>query len=190
MKLLKKRWFALLLAVIVCAASLLLAVRVSGDRMSRKIEALFYDGTNSAGSDNAVAIDGQLYWRSLALDGMLSICEHYPELDEAVEYARQARETFLEAVTIGDKYGADVLMERRGQSLIAMAEHADLSQRDREGMELYAGRFNGAHAVIEQNTYNEKVMEFYKKVLDVFPMSILRKLAGVKGPEFFAFKEF
>ena len=186
MTILKNRKFALLLSIVLMAVVLLLAVHVSGSRAARKVEALFYSGTNSAGSTNTVAIDDQLSVRADAAMGMVSVAVNYPELEQSAQTLRQARNDLLDASTIGEKYTANEALTSAAQKLTDEARSAGLSQRDADGFDGYVQRLSGAQTVIEQNTYNEKVQQFTDKVLDKFPLSVLKGIASVKSPEEFA----
>lgn len=185
MALLKNRKFAFPVCIVLMLAVLLIAVHVSGGRAAKKVETLFYEGTNSAGSTNTVAIDDQLTVRADAATGLITVAANYPLLSDDAQALREAKNALLDAKTIPEKYNANEALTAAAETLIAHAASAGLSDRDREGFDGYVQRLQGAQGVIDQNTYNEKVVEFNNGVLNKFPLSILKGITGVKAPAFF-----
>ena len=186
MKFLKKRSVALVIAVIVMAATLLIGVHKSATSAINKIEDLFYKGTNSVGSDNTVAIYDQLEKRAQASLGIVTIASNYDTLTQYAQEVKNNRNALLECDSISKMFILNQELEKSTQKFISMCQQTQLSQRDSEGIETYSQQFNGAQTLIEQNSYNEKVSEFNETVLNKFPLSMLKLIVGVDAPEKFS----
>ena len=186
MKFLKNRGAAAAISIVLMVVSLFIGVHKSAQNASDKIEKLFYDGTNSAGSENTVSIYDQLTKRADAALGIVTIASNYDSVSEAAEEVRNARNSLLDAESISDMFVKNQSLERSTQQLVTLYRQLELDERDSDGLDKYCQRFDGAQTLIEQNTYNDKVTEFNKSVLNAFPLSVLKGIAGVEAPEKFS----
>ena len=185
LKILKNQPAAWALSVIVMIAALLFGVRLSGTRQAKQVEALFYEGTNSVGSTNTVAIAELLDERADNAIGLLTLCDAHPELELYSRALDEARAELMNADSIPAAYAANCALTEAADALEQAAQSAGLSERERQGFALYLNGLRGAQTVIEQNSYNEKVLAFDRDVLGAFPMRLLRDAAGIRAPELF-----
>jgi hypothetical protein len=182
----KNRGVAAAISALLMIVSLLIGVHKSAQGASDKIENLFYQGTNSTGSDNTVAIYDQLERRADAALGIATIADNYDGLSDASQEVRQNRQELISCQSISDLFVINQALERSTQQLVELCNAQQLNERDKSGLETYLQRFEGAQTLIEQNSYNEKVSEFKSDVLNKFPLSALKAIAGVKAPEMFS----
>ena len=187
--LLRKRGVALLITIIVLIASTLMSVNRSLGAECRNIEDGFYNGVY-VNADGYVhkSIYSQLRQRCDAANGLISLADGYDELSDEVDALRDAREILLRGLNDDSIFGMrsanDALTPAFNTLKSALAEYG-LGENIRSAFDDYVSTFEGAQNVIDNSGYNESVLEFNRKTLNVFPANILGELAGVESPEFF-----
>jgi|GEM_PF-4123367 len=179
MEFLKKRSTARIALIAVIVVFTVIGVNMSAARVVRHTEKQFYDGVYlRAEKYTEAAIDGHLQKRAQAALGLLSLM---PEGNEAAEL-RKAREALLSARSIGEKYEANVLLER---AYIEAADKLPESVREGESAKSYLSALSGAQSAIERSAYNAAAQAANESILSG-ALRPLRAVLFTRGAELFA----
>jgi hypothetical protein len=184
MTILKNRWIALLLTIIIMLLSTAFSVHRTLGAECQKVEDGFYNGVSFDGYAHK-SISSQLEKRSDAVNGIVSIMANYPDLEDESAELRDARNALLDAADIDDKSKSNLELQKAFEVAAATLAGAGLTERESAAVTEYTGIFTGAQNVIDNSGYNESVREFQRSTLNVFPTNIISNLLGVKTPELF-----
>jgi len=183
MEFLKKRSTARIVLIAVIVVFTVIGVNMSAARVVRHTEKQFYDGVYiRAEKYTEAAIDGHLQKRAQAALGLLTLVSDEPGLEKEAASLREAREALLSARSIGEKYEANVLLER------AYTEAADKlpeSVREGESAKSYLSALSGAQSAIERSAYNAAAQAANESILSG-ALRPLRAVLFTRGAELFA----
>ena len=87
--------------------------------------------------------------------------------------------------TIPDMYAANVALGEAFDLAMSALDAKSLSDSDKDAVLDYSLAFTGAQKMIDENSYNDDVVDFYWNVMDKFPANFLSDLAGVYAPYMF-----
>lgn len=187
MSILRKRSFAVVIALIVVCLSTLLSVNRSLGSAADKVSDGFYSGVKYDGYVHK-SIYSQLEQRSGAAAGLVTIGANYAALGDVTDALRSARDELTGAMDGGDiaaMYRANAALQTAYEAFVYAAQDAGLSAREQKGLDAYADTLGGAQSVIASAGYNESVREFERKTLGRFPAGLLAPIAGVDAPVLF-----
>ena len=188
MKFLRKRKTAVLITVAAAIAATLLGVAGTANRMTRDIEAMFYNGVYLKDEGyTQPGIDSHLNEASNAALGLATIMGNYPELSDKAEALISARSGLLSAKRISEKRLANLRMWASFNELAEAAgnvpPNTGMSERDKAAASKYTDTFRGAYIAISSSAYNDKVSEYLsgRSVLTRF----LGAFVSASEPEYF-----
>ena len=187
MSILRKRSFAVVIALIVVCLSTLLSVNRSLGSAAEKISDGFYSGVKYDGYVHK-SIYSQLEQRSGAAAGLVAIGANYTSLDDVTDTLRSARDDLVGTMDGGDiaaMYRANTALQSAYEAFVYAAQDAGLTTRELQGLDSYVDTLSGAQSVIASAGYNESVREFNRKTFDRFPAGLLAPIAGVDAPVLF-----
>lgn len=184
MTILKKRWFALLLTVIIIILSTAFSVHRTLGAACQEVSDGFFTGVSVDGYAHK-SINSQLEKRSDAANGLVSVLANYTGLEAVTITLRDARNALLDADDIKKKFEANIELQKAFEYAAAAVADSGLTDRELAAVSEYADTFSGAQNVIDNSGYNESVREFQRNTLNVFPTDIISALLGVKSPELF-----
>ena len=193
MTFLKKQSTAIAITVIIAVLFSFIGCSLSLSRQAGKVEDMFTTGVYlDEESYVQPSIQSQLDKSAEAGLGLVTICNHYPELSLEAEAITEARRELLEAESYDEKYIAYTHYYKTVSSLIDLLKEGEvitdgelvvkLTDDDFEAFESYAGTVTGANGVIEKSEYNKKVTEFIRTKKS-FPASIFGIFAD--EPDYF-----
>ena len=186
MKVLKNPLVAFLLCLAIVLCSTLISVRVRLGGKSENVTDGFYEGMETNGYTQK-ALASHLKNIVGAVDGIATIADSN-ELD--CSELRAAADTLKNALKYSYGYESytydayEALMSAEGR-LVSALNGAELSERDREGLEQYLSTITGAQTAMESAGYNESVRSFLQRYNGAFTVFIAHA-AGVRMPEYFA----
>ena len=180
----KNRKTAILIAVVIAVLSTLLGAGRGLNRLTNKIEAMFYDGVYME-SDRYTqpGIAPQLDRYADATIGLATIMISYSDLRDGAEDILTLRRDLIDAESISDKSLAFWMLSRYVYNLIQAASEYELSQRDREAVSQYASTIEGAEEFIRNAAYNEEAARLWSE--RSFISRLLTPLIPVREPESF-----
>jgi len=159
MKLLKKRSFAILIVVVVVIASTLVGVYSSANRVTREIEAHFFDGFILEDGRPQASIYRHLSNAADAALSLATLMRNYPELEDKADALITAQRDFLAAEDIFGKQLSTFAMQFAFSDLEDAALQADLTERDKDALRQLSSTFNGAITAISNSQYNAFLVE-------------------------------
>ena len=193
MTFLKKQSTAIAITVIVAVLSSFLGCSLSLSRQAGKVENMFTDGVFLE-EENYMqpSIQSQLDNSADAALGLITVCNHYPELQLDAKALAEARQDLLDAKRPDEKYIAYSHYYRTASDLSELLKEGtvitdgeliiELTEDDFEAFESYASTIKGANGVIEKSEYNSKVTEFVRTKRS-FPANIFGIFAD--EPDYF-----
>lgn len=181
MKILKKRYVAIIFVIIVAVVFSIIGIKVSVTRQAEKIEELFYSGI-----DGQTGIQGYLdnaFKEAKVIH--YTVTEYFD--DEYTDGLRETYNALFEADTIGEKFECNQAMMAEIESLIPLIEtEFDMLDYDQLYLDTHLEKMDNIQKMIETSSYNEKVAEFEQTVLGSFPVNLLKGILGLEAPEYFA----
>jgi hypothetical protein len=172
MSLLKKRSTAIVLAVVLCAAALVLGNLRSVSKLSSGVTQMFYDGViDEAQSYVRPSIDSQLRVCADAMLGRVTVARNYDNLRVKADALDDARVKLIEAKTVAGKSAAYGEMIEAFSDLYEDSTKTVLTERDIELLNDYGATLHGARTLIAQLSidYNEQVSNFPKNLFGIHP---------------------
>ena len=161
MDFLKTRKTAIIITLITALLATVVAVQKTTTRLTRNIEAMFYNG---------VYLDSQGYLQpSIASQlnkiidttlNLTTLIRNNDNLSDASEALLQARKALIDASSIKNKEKALTQIDDALTVLNIAAQSSNLNEREREAFALHMQSYNGAKSFIINTlapTYNEKV---------------------------------
>lgn len=183
MTFLKKQSTAIIITIVVAIVFSFIGSTRSLSKLSGEVEAMFTEGVYIEDENYMQpSIQSQLDKRIDAALGLMTVANHYPELEDEVKPFRGARGELIDAVETSRKFLANEALSKTGADLIAALDTVELSNDDSEAADSYISTFNGSQGVIEKSEYNGKVSE-YIRTAQAFPANIFGFLAH--KPEYF-----
>lgn len=180
MKLFKKRYIAIACVAIVAVLFSLIGIKLSVTRQADKIESIFISGINGETGiqtylDNACNEAKVIHYTASAY------------LDrEYTEGLRSAYNSLYEAETISKKHDCFENVISETDSLEALLNAStDISEDDRIYLSTHMENMKNIQRMIETSSYNEQISEFEQKILNVFPVSLLKGILRLEAPEYF-----
>jgi len=157
----KNRKVAILITIFVVVFATLFGVGRSLNRLAANTERMFFDGVYLVDQGfTQPALNTHLEnIAHLALD-CASVFANHPELYNQAEEIRLARRDFLDANSIWEKYIAHMELRFAFYSLFTAADHAELSDEDRDAITRFSTTLSGAVTAIENSAYNEMARNF------------------------------
>ena len=184
MKTFKNRKFAVLITVIVAIIATLFGVYKSTSRLSKDIEAMFYDGvTLSKEGYVQPSIASHLKSHTDAALNMATILVKYPQLKDDADNVMRLRRELLDAESIGNKSETFRKMSASVNSITQAALKADLSERDAAAVNQYASTITGAETAIRNSAYNQTASMRWSEQSSI--TRLIGILLPVRQPEFF-----
>jgi len=160
MKVLGNRGVAVIITVVVLIFATLFGVYRSAGRVTREVEAMFYDGVYLREQGfTQPGINSHLVNCANAALSLATLMEGYPELSGRVEELLSARREFMAAESIMLKGSATREMRDSFIRLLEAARGVDLSDRDKEAAAQLYATFNGALIAAFNSRYNEVAVE-------------------------------
>jgi hypothetical protein len=160
MKVLGNRGVAVIITVVVVIFATLIGVYRSANRVTREVEAMFYDGVYLREQGfTQPGINSHLVNCANAALSLATLMEGYPELSGRVEDLLSARREFMAADSIMLKGSATWAMRDSFFHLLEAARGVDLSDRDKEAAAQLYATFNGALIAAFNSRYNDVVRE-------------------------------
>jgi len=185
LKIFANRKFAILFTVIVVILATLIGVRQNLNRLARNVEKMFYEGVYIEDARyTQPGIDTQLKNVAQASLDCATALEGHPGLAKECVALLSARDGYMSANTIADKYSANEKMKMAFDALAQAADGLVLSARETEIFERHSLIFRGAQRLILSNLYNEKAKAFMDDVS--FPANFLMPFLFVAPPQLFA----
>ena len=187
MSLLKNRAFVIPLAIVIILA--VGVITAFGDLKSdiRKTEKLYYDGVKAeTGSYLRPSIYNQMNVKISTANSILGIINEYPELDEAADALRTAKDHAFDCTgaydenTIRNMGWANEELLQAVEKLKSALEDVSLPEREQNALDRYLKDMDGAQNVIEASGYNEAVRELNMGVMQRFPAKQMLRL--MKNP--------
>ena len=155
-KLLKNRFIAVTITIVAVIAATLFGVYNSANRVTREIEAMFYDGVFLEGEGRVQpALASHLENAANAALGLGTILGTYPELAERADALLLAQSELLSAASISRKEAAARSLRDSFLELTHAADGLDLDERDGTAMEHHASMFRGAFSMMQNTAYND-----------------------------------
>lgn len=187
MKALKNPIVALVISLLIITSATLTNTATKLGRRVAEVEGSFYTTSYSATTTYGErSIYTRLQEKLAAANGLWSILVNYDQT--AADKLAEGRASLLFSCGQNDISA----MSRDNQELntvfeaaLATARDCALSSSERESVESYATAFAGAQKMISESSYNSRVIELKRGVLDKFPANILAPIAGVTEPELF-----
>lgn len=193
MTFLKKQSTAITITVIVAVLFSFIGCSLSLSRQAGKVEDMFTDGVFLE-EENYMqpSIQSQLDNSADAVLGLITVCNHYSELQLEAKALAEARQDLLDAKSPNEKYIAYTHYYRTASDLAELLKDGtiitdgelivELTEDDYEAFKSYASTITGANGVIEKSEYNKKVTEFIR-TRKTFPANIFGIFAD--EPDYF-----
>lgn len=183
MKLLKNRNFAILLTIIVAVLATLFGVGRSLNRLTRNVEAMYYIDVDEYGIKQP-DIDHLLSNRANTALALLPVFDNYPELKDEADALRAARQELLAAKDIPEKALSNARLQQAFETLAEKSGRLDLSERDRNIINMHSDDFSGAQTAILNSRYNRNVSSYMDGAS--FLAQALKPFVFVRPPQAFA----
>ncbi len=187
MRLLKNRAFVIPMAIIVILAVGVITAFSDLKSDIRKTEKLYYDGVKAeSGSYVRPSIYNQMNFKVTTANSVLGIIDAYPELEEAADALREAKDRVFDCTGAYDEDAirnmgwANEEFLQAVTKLKAALEDVSLPEREQKELDRCLKDLDGAQSVIEASGYNEAVREFNMGVLQKFPAKQMLRL--MKNP--------
>lgn len=181
MKILKKRYIAIIIVIIVAIVFSFIGIKLSVTRQAEKVEEMFYTGV-----DGETGI--QVY-----LDNAFNEAKviHYTVIQyfdrEYTDGLREAYNALVEAETLAEKYEYYNAILTEVESLIPLIEtEYSMLDYDQLYLDTHIENLNNIQQMIDNSSYNEKVAEFEQDVLGIFPVNVLKGILDLEAPEYFS----
>lgn len=169
---------ALLVAIITCGFALVLNTQVKLGEQVQAVEDGFF--TSVAGERS---IYSRLAEKLDASNGLWTILEGVDAgAAEELSVSRGALLTAYESRDIAAMSDANAELDKAFSAAEAALEGAELDESQTAALSSYVTSYEGATKMIEQNSYNSRVLEFMRSVFNKFPASRLAAFAGVEPP--------
>ena len=166
------------MALIACGFALVPNTQVKLGEAVQAVEDGFF--TSVAGERS---IYSRLNEKLDASNGLWTILEGTDaEAAEQLSVSRSALLTAYESRDIAAMSDANAELDKAFAEAEAAAEAAQLDESQTAALSSYVTNYEGAAKMIEQNSYNSRVLEFMRSVFNKFPASRLAAFAGVEPP--------
>ena len=193
MTFLKKQSTAICITVIVAVLFSFIGCSLSLSRQAGKVEEMFTAGVYlEKDSYMQPSIQSQLDNSADAALGLITVCNHYSQLQLESEALREARNDLLDAECPDEKYLAYTHYYKSAIAVIELLKNGEvitdgelivrLTEDDFEAFKSYASTITGANGVIEKSEYTSRVTEFIR-TKKAFPANIFGIFA--KTPDYF-----
>ena len=180
MKILKKRYVAIIFVIIVAIVFSLVGIKLSVTRQANKIEEMFYTGV-----DGETGI--QIYLDNAFNEAKVihyTVIQYFDE--EYTDGLRDAYNGLVNAETIAEKFEYNEAILAEIESLVPMIEtEYDMLDYDQLYLDTHMKNMDNIQKMIENSSYNKKVAEFEQDVLGSFPVNVLKGILGLEAPEYF-----
>ena len=183
MSLLKNRAFVIPMAIVIILAVGVITAFSDLKSDIRKTEKLYYDGVKAeTGSYLRPSIYSQMNVKISTANSILGIINAYPELEEAADALREAKDHVFNCTgaydedTIRNMGWANEELLQAVTKLKADMEGVSFPEREQKELERCLKDLDGAQSVIEASGYNEAVRELNMGVMQRFPARQMLKL--------------
>ena len=154
-----------MITVAVAVAGTLSGVAGTANRMTRDVEAMFYDGVYLKDEGyTQPGINAHLNEAANAALGLATIMRSYPELADKAEALITARRELIAAEKISEKRSASMEMWAGFYELTEAAGNVSsktgISDSDMAAAFKYSDTFRGAYNAISRSAYNYRVAEY------------------------------
>jgi len=184
MKLLKNRGIAITITVVIVIASTLFGIYSSANRVTRDIEATFYDGVFLEHEGRLQpALNTHLENASNAALGLGTILGNYPDLADKARALLSVQGEVVSATSISSKEAAARDLRDIFAELMVSTETVSLDERDSTAMEHHAATFRGAFSAMHNTHYNIAAEERLSEQSPIF--RIISDFLSADQPEFF-----
>lgn len=182
----KRRWVAVVIAACTVWASMLLSTDIKFGAKCSEVTDGFYNGVYYNGYTHP-SIASHLRNITGYADGIATIAKRYDiDTEELLDSSSDLK--LMLSYSRGDEsyihYCYDELLGTL-RAVEGELEDAQLSDRDKSGLEQYMSSISGAQKSIEEAGYNDSVSRFLRDY-DHFPTNLLADMAGVEMPEYFS----
>jgi len=184
MKLLKNRGIAITITVIVVIAATLFGIYRSANRVTREIEATFYDGVFLENENRLQpALNSHLENASNAALGLGTILGNYPELSDKANILLVAQGELVSAASISRKEATAGELRESFVELMRVVDGVTLDERDTAATEHHTSTFRGAFSAMHNTHYNIAAEERLSEQSPIF--RIVSTFLSASRPDFF-----
>ena len=181
MKFFQSRTAAILIAVVLMAASLVIGGKLSLAPQRAEVEAVFTEASDGSGK----GIQYDLDERVAEAYNLIAVAKRYLNADDTLITAvSDAISAIVMAKGPSDKYDANMQLTSACSALYTKLASMQLSASDQEYNEGIKAELNSHNQIIGHSDYNELASEF-NIMLAKFPTSIIGSLSGVHMLELF-----
>lgn len=175
----KKQKRAALACCLMAALGLLLGPYVSGLRLEKSLEDIFYNGE----SGNGIGVASDLSDRADCGVNLASVGSRYLE-SSLLSPLKNAAQGLRSAGSLREKAEANETLEREFRAVSSLLEAEDLSGKDEELVSSLVSMFDSCSYTMSHDGYNAEASG-YNSAIKTFPGSLIFSLMGLETAPIF-----
>ena len=182
MKLLKNKFFAIAMMIIMIFCSIGFGSYRSLSELSNNTTSVFYNGVNNDGK----SIQSNLDQRISTSNSIVNMAKRYfPASDEDIISVLNVMDELSSATTPSTKCAANKKLTQEVDNLCyKLNNSAKLSSSDSKSLSKLSDQMAVSNDLINKDGYNNTAQE-YNNVISVFPANLLSTSFGIKSAELF-----